>query len=178
MTPFRIEQPAAHGNHAAAIHNKGGIMSDVRQRYLDGKNKPTAPIVPIAPTAPTTPERSPNGRRMTRKDAPRPRKKPEETAIFQAAAELLKITPKAYAPIFGVTRQTVSKWLHGITAPKPGAFVILVKLLVEHENTVESMGKQLEEHEERLTVALMQAAEIRAQLKEIKHDVFAGGQDK
>ena len=142
-------------------------MSDIRKRYLESKATPE--------TAPA--ERRPRGRRMTRTNAPHP-KKPSETAIFQDAADILKITPKSEADIFGVTRQTVSKWMRGITPPKPGTFVILTKMLIEHDRDVDVMEKRINEHEQRLSAALHQAEEIRAQLKEIKHDVFAKGADK
>ena len=142
-------------------------MSDIRKRYLESQSAHD----------PATAERRPRGRRMTRTNAPHP-KKPSETAIFQDAADILKITPKNGADIFGVTRQTVSKWLRGITPPKPGTFVILTKLLVEHDRSVDVMEKKINEHEQRLSAALHQAEEIRSQLKEIKHDVFARGADK
>lgn len=145
-------------------------MSDIRKRYLDRQAAPAEPAEPIET------ERKPRGRRMTRRNQPRARI-PGETALFQAAADLLKLTPCKSNELFGVTRQTMSKWLKGTSAPRLTAFVTLTRLLVEREKSVTVMEKRITEHEQRLSAALQQAEEIRAQLREIKHDVFVKGAD-
>lgn len=91
-----------------------------------------------------------------------------ETAIFQSAAALLHITPTAYAPIFGVTRQTVAKWMRGETRPKPHAFVILTRELVREARSAEELEKRMADQDERLAAAKRQAEEIRADLDRIK----------
>lgn len=93
-----------------------------------------------------------------------------ETAIFQSAAALLHMTPTAYAPLFGVTRQTVSKWMRGETRPKPYAFVILTRELVREARSAEELEKRMADQDERLTAAIRQAEEIRADLKRIKKE--------
>ena len=114
---------------------------------------------------------------MTRKNQPRARI-PGETALFQTAAAILNLTPCGSNELFGVTRQTMSKWLRGTSAPRLTAFVTLTRLLVEREQSMTDMEKRIDAHEERLTAALHQAEEFRAQLREIKHDAFSKGADK
>lgn len=143
-------------------------MSDVRKRFLERQT---------ANQEPQTPERKPRGRKMTRRNQPRARI-PGETALFQAAAAILKLTPCKSNELFGVTRQTMSKWMKGTSAPRLTAFVTLTRLLVEREQSVEVMEKRINAHEERLAAALHQAEEIRAQLREIKHDALTRGTDE
>lgn len=94
----------------------------------------------------------------------------DETAIFQDAVAMLHITPTAHAPMFGVARQTLAKWMRGETKPKPKAFVILTRELVRAARSLDEIEKHMAEQDERLAAAMAKAEAIRADLAKIKKD--------
>lgn len=52
--------------------------------------------------------------------------RPKDAEVFRAAAALLNMTATHDAPKFGVSRQTLSKWMKGETSAPRSAYVMLL----------------------------------------------------
>ena len=52
--------------------------------------------------------------------------RPKDAEIFRAAAALLNMTATKDAPKFGVSRQTLAKWMRGETSAPRSAYVLLL----------------------------------------------------
>lgn len=99
-------------------------MSDVRKRYLERKAAP-APLKPIPPRPEPGETVKPRRGRPPKVEAKR-ETRPHDAEVLRAAAALLNMTANKDAHKFGVTRQTLVKWMRGETSAPRAAYVLLL----------------------------------------------------
>jgi DNA-binding transcriptional regulator YiaG len=84
--------------------------------------------------------------------------KRKDAEVFKAAAEWLNLTATHDAEKFGVSRQTLSKWMKGETAAPRSAFVLLLDEVLKANNIAPSpspLGAKLNRViDERIAAAL------------------------
>lgn len=92
-----------------------------RERMLAMRN-------PMQTTEPTPATIRPAPRRKGRpaKVDQKRQTRPKDAEVFRAAAALLNMTATHDAPKFGVSRQTLSKWMQGVTSAPRSAYVMLL----------------------------------------------------
>ena len=95
-------------------------MSDVRKRYLERNAvKPAKP-------EPGETVKGRRGRPSKAEAEPREETRPHDAEVLRAAAALLNMTANKDAHRFGVTRQTLTKWMRGETSAPRAAYVLLL----------------------------------------------------